>query len=132
MFPFYNRMAITRMVHDRTAMNGLQVKPDSWYDEQRITNWINTQARMIHRGKRSLELATGEVLAWDQLIWPRAVGVRCPPSLGLTSPASSCSAKRPTHSRCVATSSNTMLVAPRSSVVGCSAWRPAMRFTSWA
>ena len=82
MFPFYNRMAIARMVHDRTAMNGLHVKPDSWYDEQRITSWINTQARKINRGKRTLELATGEVLAWDRLILATGSRSSVPPIPG--------------------------------------------------
>ncbi len=81
-FPFYNRMAIARMVHDRTAMTGLTMKPDSWYDELQITNWINTQVRRINRGKRTLDLATGEILPWDRLILATGSRSSVPPIPG--------------------------------------------------
>ena len=81
-FPFYNRMSIARMVHDRTAMSGLTMKPDSWYDEQRITSWMNTQVRRINRGKRTVELATGEVIPWDRLILATGSRSSVPPIPG--------------------------------------------------
>ncbi len=81
-FPFYNRMAIARMVHERTAMNGLAMKPESWYDEQGVTSWINTHVRRINRGKRTVELATGEVLGWDRLILATGSRSSLPPIPG--------------------------------------------------
>ena len=81
-FAFYNRMGIARMVHDRSAMSGLSMKPDSWYDEQGITTWLNTQVRHINRGKRTVELATGEVLGWDRLILATGSRSSVPPIPG--------------------------------------------------
>jgi NADPH-dependent 2,4-dienoyl-CoA reductase/sulfur reductase-like enzyme/ferredoxin len=81
-FQFYNRMAISRIVYDRNAMIGLAVKPDEFYDEQRITSWLNTQVRAINRGKRTVELATGEVLPWDRLILATGSSSNVPPIPG--------------------------------------------------
>lgn len=66
--PLYNRMAITRLVYGRSAMNGLYLQPDSWYDERRITCWLNTQAVQIDREQRQVVLATGDTLPYDRLI----------------------------------------------------------------
>ena len=38
----YNRMGITRVVVGRSAMQGLYLLPDRWYDEHHITAWLNT------------------------------------------------------------------------------------------
>ncbi len=64
----YNRMAITRLIYGRSAMGGLYLNPDSWYEERRITTWLNTSVSAAARGSRQLVLATGETLAFDRLI----------------------------------------------------------------
>jgi NADPH-dependent 2,4-dienoyl-CoA reductase/sulfur reductase-like enzyme/ferredoxin len=64
----YNRMAITRLIYGRTGMQGLYLLPDSWYEENRITTWLNTQATSLDLERRQLELATGEELEYDRLI----------------------------------------------------------------
>lgn len=66
--PLYNRMAISRLVYGRSAMGGLYLQPDSWYDERRITSWLNTQAVQIDREQQQVMLATGETLPYDRLI----------------------------------------------------------------
>ena len=48
----YNRMGISRLVYGRSAMQGLYLNPDGWYDDRGITTWLNTRALWIDRGKR--------------------------------------------------------------------------------
>lgn len=64
----YNRMAITRLIYGRSAMGGLYLNPDAWYDERRITPWLNTSVSAIAPGSRQVVLATGETLAYDRLV----------------------------------------------------------------
>ena len=40
--PFYNRIAVARLIHDRAGMRRMQLLPDSWYEAQRIEQWLNT------------------------------------------------------------------------------------------
>ena len=64
----YNRMGITRLIYARSAMQGLYLMPESWYEERRITCWLNTQARTVDVQARTVTLATGETLEYDRLI----------------------------------------------------------------
>jgi NADPH-dependent 2,4-dienoyl-CoA reductase/sulfur reductase-like enzyme/ferredoxin len=65
---FYNRMAITRLIYGRSAMSGLYMQSEAWYDERKITCWLNTYATHINRGRKQVALATGEILNYDRLI----------------------------------------------------------------
>jgi NAD(P)H-nitrite reductase large subunit len=64
----YNRMAISRLIHGRSAMDGLYLLPDSWHDDNAVTCWLNTRARHIDLEDRAVVLATGERLPYDRLI----------------------------------------------------------------
>jgi NADPH-dependent 2,4-dienoyl-CoA reductase/sulfur reductase-like enzyme/ferredoxin len=64
----YNRMGISRLVYGRSAMQGLYLNPDGWYDDHGITAWLNTRALWIDRGKGEVALGTGERLPYDRLI----------------------------------------------------------------
>lgn len=64
----YNRMGISRLVYGRSAMQGLYLNPDAWYDERAITTWLNTRALWIDRTQREIALGTGERLPYDRLI----------------------------------------------------------------
>ncbi|HEX6022363.1 MAG TPA: FAD-dependent oxidoreductase [Solirubrobacter sp.] len=64
----YNRMGISRLVYGRSAMQGLYLNPDGWYDERQITTWLNTRALAIDRGRGEVALGTGETLGYDRLI----------------------------------------------------------------
>jgi nitrite reductase (NADH) large subunit len=66
--PLYNRMGINRLIYGRSAMAGLYLNPDSWYEERRIETWLNTRATRIDRNASEVELGTGERLAYDRLI----------------------------------------------------------------
>lgn len=64
----YNRMGISRLIYGRSAMQGLYLLPDSWYDEHNITCWLNTHAVKLDTENRKVRLATGEELEFDRLI----------------------------------------------------------------
>lgn len=64
----YNRMGISRLIYGRSAMHGLHLLPDDWYEEYKINCWLNTQAVRINRKTRQVLLGTGESLDYDRLI----------------------------------------------------------------
>jgi NADPH-dependent 2,4-dienoyl-CoA reductase/sulfur reductase-like enzyme len=66
--PLYNRMAITRLIYGRSAMQGLYLLPDKWYDEREVTCWLNTTASALDTAAQTVTLATGDVLRYDRLI----------------------------------------------------------------
>ena len=64
----YNRMGISRLIYGRSAMQGLYLNPDGWYDERGITTWLNTKALELDRDAREVRLGTGERLSYDRLV----------------------------------------------------------------
>lgn len=64
----YNRMGISRLIYGRSAMTGLYLLPESWFDEHRVTGWLNTVATHIDLPERTVRLGTGEHLEWDRLV----------------------------------------------------------------
>lgn len=87
----YNRMGLSRLIYGRSAMQGLYLMPDSWYEEHQITCWLNTHVARINPQTMTVELADGEVLPYDKLIiatgsrsmFPRIEGFDLPGSFGL-------------------------------------------------
>jgi nitrite reductase (NADH) large subunit len=82
----YNRMAITRLIYGRSAMSGLYLQPDAWYDERKITCWLNTQVTQVECGDRNVTLATGEKLPYDRLILTSGSASLVPPIEGFGMP----------------------------------------------
>ena len=64
----YNRMGISRLVYGRSAMQGLYLLAEPWYDEHGITAWLNTFATEIDLAERRVRLGTGDLLFYDRLI----------------------------------------------------------------
>jgi len=64
----YNRMGITRLIYGRSAMQGLYLLPEQWYDDFNITCWLNTHVTHVDRDARTVSLGTGETLPYDRLI----------------------------------------------------------------
>ncbi|MGB1253704.1 MAG: FAD-dependent oxidoreductase, partial [Candidatus Promineifilaceae bacterium] len=79
----YNRMAITRLIYGRSAMGGLYLMPDDWYDKNNITCWLNTQVSGFDDGSNQVKLATGETLAYDRLIMTMGSSSFVPPVKGV-------------------------------------------------
>lgn len=64
----YNRMSITRLIYGRSAMQGLYLLPESWYEEHNITTWLNTIVTGIDCRNKEVQLGTGEKLPYDRLV----------------------------------------------------------------
>jgi NAD(P)H-nitrite reductase large subunit/ferredoxin len=64
----YNRMGISRLVYGRSAMQGLYLLPEQWYDDHQVVAWLNTRASRIDTAARRVSLATGDTLHYDRLI----------------------------------------------------------------
>ncbi|MDA0165275.1 FAD-dependent oxidoreductase [Solirubrobacter ginsenosidimutans] len=82
----YNRMGISRLVYGRSAMQGLYLNPDAWYEERRITAWLNTRALEIDRAARTVQLGTGETLGYDRVILATGSSSHVPPIEGFGVP----------------------------------------------
>ena len=78
----YNRMGIGRLIYGRSAMQGLSLLPDAWYDEHAITCWLNTQVTKIDRAVREVVLASGEALPYDRLVLAMGSSSVVPPIQG--------------------------------------------------
>ena len=84
----YNRMGISRLVYGRSAMQGLYLLPEQWYDEHGVTAWLNTVAARIDLRWRRVQLGTGEALPFDRLILAMGSSAAVPPIGGLDRPGS--------------------------------------------
>jgi nitrite reductase (NADH) large subunit len=84
----YNRMGISRLVYGRSAMQGLFLLPEQWYDEHQITAWLNTVATEIDLDSHRVILGTGEVLPYDRLILATGSSGVEPPVTGFGRPGS--------------------------------------------
>jgi len=67
-YHLYNRMGISRLIYGRSAMQGLFLLPEAWYDEHQITCWLNTWAHSLNPQAHQVTLATGDVLSYDRLV----------------------------------------------------------------
>lgn len=84
----YNRMGISRLVYGRSAMQGLYLLPEQWYDDHGVHPWLNTMARGIDVGARRVLLGTGEALPYDRLILAMGSSATVPPIDGIRRPGS--------------------------------------------
>lgn len=66
--PAYNRPMLTKgLLTDLDNIN-LYVKPESWYQENRVNLRLNQTVQSIDRSKKQVELADGQTLPYDKLI----------------------------------------------------------------
>ncbi len=84
----YNRMGISRLVYGRSAMQGLYLLPEQWYDDHQIVAWLNTRASRIDLATRRVFLATGDTLPFDRLILATGSSSTAPPVQGFGRPGS--------------------------------------------
>ena len=84
----YNRMGISRLVYGRSAMQGLYLLPEQWYDDHQVVAWLNTQASRIDLASRRVFLATGDTLPYDRLVLATGSSSASPPVAGFGQPGS--------------------------------------------
>jgi NADPH-dependent 2,4-dienoyl-CoA reductase/sulfur reductase-like enzyme/ferredoxin len=82
----YNRMGISRLVYGRSAMQGLFLLAEQWYDEHGITAWLNTQASRIDLESKRVFLGTRDTLSYDRLILAMGSASSVPPIPGFEKP----------------------------------------------
>jgi nitrite reductase (NADH) large subunit len=85
-YHLYNRMAITRLIYGRSAMQGLYLNPDPWYESRSITPWLNTRVPAIDRNAQEVVTGTGERLSYDRLILATGSSSTVPPIEGWGAP----------------------------------------------
>jgi nitrite reductase (NADH) large subunit len=90
-------MGISRLIYGRSAMGGLYLLGDSWYEDQQVTCWLNTKASAIDVGAGDVTLGT-EVLHYDRLILAMGASSFVPPSRGSVAAARSYCARPATRS----------------------------------
>jgi nitrite reductase (NADH) large subunit len=84
----YNRMGISRLVYGRSAMQGLYLLPEQWYDDHQVVAWLNTIVSRIDPESKRVFLATGDTLAYDRLILAMGSNSTVPPVAGFGRPGS--------------------------------------------
>ncbi len=84
----YNRMGISRLVYGRSAMQGLYLLPEQWYDDHQVVAWLNTRASRIDTAAKRVSLATGDTLHYDRLILAMGASSARPPVDGFGRPGS--------------------------------------------
>ena len=84
----YNRMGISRLVYGRSAMQGLFLLAEQWYDDHNITAWLNTVATRIDLAAQQVYLGTGDVLSYDRLVLAMGSSSTVPPIEGFGCPGS--------------------------------------------
>lgn len=84
----YNRMGIARLIYGRSAMSGLYLMPDSWYEDHAVTTWLNTHAKRVDVAARQIVLGTGETLGYDRLVLATGARSFVPTIEGLALPGS--------------------------------------------
>jgi len=84
----YNRMGISRLVYGRSAMQGLFLLAEQWYDEHGVTAWLNTVATGIDLPTKRVYLGTGDVLSYDRLVLAMGSSSTVPPIEGFGQPGS--------------------------------------------
>ena len=84
----YNRMAITRLIYHRSALQGLCLLPDAWWEANRVTPWLNTRVSRLDPEARQVVLGTGERLSWDRLVLAMGASSRVPVLPGYGAPGS--------------------------------------------
>jgi NAD(P)H-nitrite reductase large subunit len=72
-------MGIERLIYGRSAMQGLFLQDESWYEQHQISCWLNTRVARIDPQQRNVVLSTGETLPYDRLVLAMGSSSAVPP-----------------------------------------------------
>lgn len=81
--PFYNRMAIGRLLYETQGIEDLYFVSQSAMAKKNINVRLNTLARSIDREAQTVLLGTGETLAYDRLFLANGAQAFAPPIPGM-------------------------------------------------
>jgi NAD(P)H-nitrite reductase large subunit len=66
--PPYNRVQLTQVLAGAVAESGLALRPPQWFSERGVALRLGVAARLIDTAARTVELADGETLPYDDLV----------------------------------------------------------------
>ena len=81
--PFYNRMAIGRLLYESGGIEDLYFASQSAMAKKKVDVRLNTRARAIDRAARTVTLGTGETLSYDRLVLANGAAAFAPPIPGM-------------------------------------------------
>jgi NAD(P)H-nitrite reductase large subunit/ferredoxin len=67
-YPFYNRMAITRLVSESVSIDSLYLNPRDWAESRRVDYRRGAAVTAIDRSDRAVALADGQRLPYDRVV----------------------------------------------------------------
>jgi nitrite reductase (NADH) large subunit len=67
-YPFYNRMAISRLVSESASIESLYLNPRDWAESRRVDYRRGVAVLSIDRGSREVSLEDGRRLPYDRLV----------------------------------------------------------------
>ncbi len=82
-YHFYNRMGLESVVYGRTAMQGLFLIKEDWYQLNHVSTWLNTQVTAVDAQAHKISLGTGEEVDYDKLVLATTTSSCWPPAHGL-------------------------------------------------
>lgn len=84
--PFYNRMAIGRLLYETQGIEDLYFVTQDAMSKKNINVRLNTLARAVDRDRKMVVLGTGETLAYDRLFLANGARAFAPPIPGMDKP----------------------------------------------
>jgi NAD(P)H-nitrite reductase large subunit len=67
-YPFYNRMAITRLVSESASIESLYLNPRDWAESRRVDYRRGVAVAAIDRESREVRLDDGKRVPYDRLV----------------------------------------------------------------
>lgn len=83
---FYNRMGLEAVIYGRTAMQGLYLLKEDWYQLNKVDTWLNTRVNAIDPDAREITVGTGEKIAYDKLVLATGADAFVPQQTGFDLP----------------------------------------------
>jgi nitrite reductase (NADH) large subunit len=82
-YPFYNRMAITRLVSESASIESLYLNPRDWAESRRVDYRRGVAVTAIDRPNREVRFADGERIPYDRIVIATGARPLVPPIGGL-------------------------------------------------
>jgi nitrite reductase (NADH) large subunit len=82
-YPFYNRMAITRLVSESVSIESLYLNPHDWAESRRVDYRRGVSVTGLDRAGRVVRLGDGEEIAYDRVVLATGARPFRPPIDGL-------------------------------------------------
>jgi nitrite reductase (NADH) large subunit len=82
-YPFYNRMAITRLVSESASIESLYLNPRDWAESRRVDYRRGVAVTAIDRANRAVGLADGQRIPYDRIVIATGARPLVPPIGGV-------------------------------------------------